>query len=126
MIDMPNAGFALMQTCGDEPIHGDTLGAQLVDLGGGSYVARLTWIAAVDETMGELDVARYVIYRQSLPITTDWGDPYLSLPAGLSTYTFDDAGVAYGETYQYALAAQDCTPLLSPLETSGLVVVPTS
>lgn len=126
MIDMPNAGFSLMQTCGDEPIQGDTLGAEIVDLGGGNYVSRLTWIAAVDETMGERDVARYVIYRQSLPITTDWGDPYLSLPAGLSDYTYDDGGIANGETYQYAVSAQDCTPMLSPLVTSNLVLVPTS
>lgn len=126
MIDMPNAGFSLMQTCGDEPIHGDTLGAEIIDLGGGAYASRLTWIAAIDETAGELDVARYVIYRQATPVSTDWGDPYLSIPAGLATYSYDDGLVALGETYQYALAAQDCTPMLSTLEMSGLVMVPTS
>jgi hypothetical protein len=124
LIDMPNAGFSLMQTCGDEPIMGDTLGAELVDQGGGSYVARLTWNAAVDEVGGENDVARYVIYRQSLPIGPTWGDPFLSIPAGLPDYLYDDPTVVSLETYQYALAAQDCTPLLSPLEQSGLVIVP--
>ena len=123
MIDMPNAGFTLMQTCGDEPIMGDTLGASIVDLGGGDYVARLIWNAAVDETAGEQDVARYVIYKQATPIGTDWGDPYLSIPAGLPDYTFDDGLITNGMTYQYALSAQDCTPMLSPLETSPLVVV---
>jgi prepilin-type N-terminal cleavage/methylation domain-containing protein len=126
MIDMPNAGITLMQTCGDEPIQGSALGATLVDLGGGNYVSRLSWTAAVDETAGELDVARYVIYRQRTPIGTDWGDPYLSIPAGLANYTYDDGLIAYSETYQYALSAQDCTPMLSPLETSPLVVVPAS
>lgn len=124
MIDMPNAGFSLMQTCGDEPILSASFNATLVDLGGGDYVARLTWVAAVDEVAGELDVARYVIYRQKLPLSTDWGDPYLSIPAGLANYTYDDGLIASGETYEYALAAQDCTPLLSSLETSPLVVVP--
>jgi prepilin-type N-terminal cleavage/methylation domain-containing protein len=124
MIDMPNAGFSLMQTCGDEPIMGDTLGAALVDLGGGNYAARLTWNAAVDETSGEQDVARYVIYRQTLPIGTDWGDPFLSIPAGLPNYQHDDQTVQSGQTYEYAIAAQDCTPMLSSLEESGLVVVP--
>jgi len=124
MIDMPNAGVSLMQTCGDEPIMGDTLGAALVDLGGGDYVARLTWPAAVDEVGGERDVARYVIYRQTVPIGAVWGDPFLSIPAGLASYQYDDGTIVSGNVYQYAMAAQDCTPLLSPLEQSGLVVVP--
>lgn len=124
MIAMPNAGFELLQTCGDEPILGDSLGAALVDMGGGSYVSRLTWTAAIDETAGELDVARYVIYRQALPVTSDWGDPYRSVPAGLPNYQFDDSGVVSGETYVYALAAQDCTPMLSSLELSGPVIIP--
>lgn len=124
LIAMPNAGYELLQTCGDEPIMGDTLGAQLVDLGGGSYVARLTWNAAVDETAGEQDVARYVIYRQTLPITSDWGDPYLSIPAGLASYQYDDPGITSGGMYMYALAAQDCTPMLSTLEQSPPVIVP--
>lgn len=124
MISMPNAGFSLLQTCGDEPILGDTLGAQLVDLGGGDYVSRLTWNAAVDETAGELDVARYVIYRQALPMTSDWGDPYLSIPAGFPSYQYDDPGITSGNTYVYAIAAQDCTPMLSTLELSSAVIVP--
>lgn len=123
-IAMPNAGFSLLQTCGDEPILGDTLGAQLVTLGSGSLAARLTWNAAVDETAGELDVARYVVYRQATPVTSDWGDPYLSIPAGLASYQYDDPGITSGETYVYAIAAQDCTPMLSSLELSPAVVVP--
>jgi prepilin-type N-terminal cleavage/methylation domain-containing protein len=126
VIDMPNAGFTLLPTCGHEPIMGGGLGAQLVDLGSGDYVARLAWSAAVDETAGERDVARYVVYRQAVPVGSDWGDPYVSIPAGLATYSFDDRMVALGATYQYALAAQDCTPALSSLETSPLVVVPAS
>lgn len=124
MITMPNAGFSLLQTCGDEPILGDTLGAQLEVLGGGLYAARLTWNAAVDETGGERDVARYVIYRQTLPLSPDWGDPYLSIPAGLASYQYDDPGLSSGETYLYAIAAQDCTPMLSTLEVSPPVIVP--
>jgi prepilin-type N-terminal cleavage/methylation domain-containing protein len=124
MIALPNAGFELLRTCGDEPVLGGTLGATIVDLGGGVFAIRLTWTAAVDETTGEQDVARYVIYRQSTPITTDWGDPYLSIPAGFPTYQQDDPSVASGSTYQYAIAAQDCTPMLSTLAQSPLVTVP--
>lgn len=123
LIAMPNAGFELLQTCGDEPIMGDTLGATAVDLGG-YYGVRLIWNAAVDESAGERDVARYVIYRQTTPVTSDWGDPYLSIPAGLASYQYDDVAVVSGQTYAYALAAQDCTPMLSTLEQSPLVIVP--
>jgi hypothetical protein len=124
MIALPNAGFELLRTCGDEPILGGTLGAAVVDLGGGVWAVRLTWNAATDETSGERDVARYVIYRQATPITTDWGDPYLSIPAGFASYQQDDAAVASGFTYQYAIAAQDCTPMLSTLVQSTLVTIP--
>lgn len=124
LIAMPNAGYELLRTCGDEPIMGTSLGATPIDLGGGNYAARLTWAAAVDETAGELDVARYVLYRQALPITSDWGDPYLSIPAGLANYQYDDPAVTSGVSYVYAIAAQDCTPLLSTLEQSPTVIVP--
>ena len=121
---MPNSGSTLLQTCGDEPMLGDTLGAAIEPDSVGGYVARLTWNAAIDETAGERDVSRYVIYRQSLPMSPDWGDPYLSIPAGLLTYQYDDQAIVSGESYIYALAAQDCTPMLSTLEQSGFVIVP--
>ena len=124
LIAMPNAGFERLRTCGDEPIMGTALSATAVDVGGGVYVVRLAWNAAIDETTGELDVARYVLYRQALPITSDWGDPYLSIPAGLTSYQYDDPSVTSGFSYMYAVAAQDCTPMLSTLEQSPLVVVP--
>jgi hypothetical protein len=124
MIALPNAGFELLKTCGDEPILGGAVGAAVVDLGGGVFAVRLTWNAAVDELGGETDVARYVIYRQATPITTNWGDPLLSIPAGFPTYQQDDPGVTSGVTYRYALSAQDCTPMLSTLVLSPLVTLP--
>jgi prepilin-type N-terminal cleavage/methylation domain-containing protein len=124
MIALPNAGFELLRTCGDEPILGGALGAAVVDLGGGVWAVRLTWNAATDETAGERDVARYVIYRQATPITADWGDPYMSIPAGFATYQQDDPGVAPATTYRYAISAQDCTPMLSTLVQSPLVTIP--
>ena len=56
---------------------------------------------------------RYVIYRRGVPNTGLWGDPMLSIPAGLDTYQYDDATVEVDSTYQYVHAAQDCTPSLS-------------
>ena len=114
VIDLPNAGFRIVGTCGDEPILGGTLALQIVAPSGTDLV-RLTWSPAVDETSGEKDVMRYVLYRRGVPNTGNWGDPFLSIPAGAGSYTYDDATVLQDSTYQYAHAAQDCTPTLSPL-----------
>ncbi|GMV04548.1 MAG: hypothetical protein AMXMBFR53_08280 [Gemmatimonadota bacterium] len=124
VIAFPNSGLGTFSTCGDEPILGTGLGRALVDMGGGKWGVRLTWAPATDETGGEQDVARYVIYRQENIIGSDWGDPYLSVPAGQTAYEFLDEAVASGRTYQYALSAQDCTPTLSELAPSALVIVP--
>jgi len=122
-IEMPNAGFTLMQTCGDAPIFGQLLTATLVNLGG-AFEVQLSWPAATDETAGERDVARYVIYRQSWPLATNWGDPYASIPAGLANYSYTDAAVTPLTTYRYAISAQDCTPMQSTLAQSIDIVVP--
>ena len=86
----------------------------------------LRWNAAVDETAGERDVTRYVIFRR-LSSDLTWGDPYLSLPpAGTATYLYTDpaATLASGQTYVYGLAAQDCTPTNSSLTQSVPVNIP--
>ncbi len=112
VIDLPNAGFGIVGTCGDEPLLGNDLQVVVIGGGGSPYV-RLTWAPAIDETSGETDVIRYVIYRRGVPNTGLWGDPMLSIPAGLDTYQYDDATVEVDSTYQYVHAAQDCTPSLS-------------
>lgn len=124
IITFPNAGLGTFSTCGDEPILGSSLTATVVNQGGGDWAVTLGWSPATDETQGEQDVVRYVIYRQEGTIGSDWGDPYLSIPAGQTTYTYTDQAVESGETYQYALAAQDCTPSLSTLQNSSIVVIP--
>ena len=52
-----------------------------------------------------------------------WGSPYRSIPAGRNTYVFSDEDVTVGQTYQYMLAAQDCTPALSTTATTTVSVV---
>lgn len=118
---MPNSGLASKRTCGDEPILGAALSAQLVDLGGQKQV-ELKWAPAVDENAGEKDVVRYVIWRR-LQAIPDWGEPYLSIPAGSPQYVYDDAAVTTDSTYLYALAGQDCTPSQSALSTAGPIKV---
>ncbi len=123
LLALPNAGLANRRTCGDAPIYGSALLAVQGLDASGSPVVTLTWAASVDEASGEEDIARYVLWRRLAGAGT-WGDPYLSIPAGLTTYTYADAAVTSGDTYEYALAAQDCTPSLSSLATSGQVTIP--
>lgn len=125
VITFPNAGLGTFTTCGSEPILGQPLTAVAVDRGGGEWAINLLWLPATDEGGGERDVARYVIYRQEGTFTSDWGDPYLSIPAGEAAYTYSDQAVEVGDLYRYALAAQDCTPSLSnDLAVTPIISVP--
>ncbi|HKI95701.1 MAG TPA: type II secretion system protein [Gemmatimonadales bacterium] len=123
MVDIPNALMATRKTCGDPPIFASALSAVSDTLAGGAPVIDLTWSAAVDETGGEKDVVRYVMYRRKTSEST-WGDPYLSIPAGNSSYAYSDAAVLPDTSYIYAVAAQDCTPSLSALSVSTTVTAP--
>ena len=115
VIDLPSAGFSVVGTCGDEPILGSPLAVQVVSPEDETPFVRLDWLPATDESVGEEDVIRYVLYRRAVSNNGEWGDPFLSIPAGAASYTYDDATVQTGSTYEYAHAAQDCTPSLSPL-----------
>lgn len=121
-IPLLNAGIKKLVSCGDTPIFGQTVTATAVDVGGVPRVD-VAWAGATDEIAGEMDVIRYVIWRRGLGVA-DWGDPLASLPSGSAPYLFIDADVAAGQQYQYAVAAQDCTPSLSPRATSNLVTIP--
>lgn len=123
LVRLPNAGLAVKRTCGDEPLLGTGLVASVASGSGGVWMVNLTWGAAIDETGGEGDVVSYVIWRRRQS-ESDWGDPYLNIPAGAGPYIYQDAAVVSGETYVYALAAQDCTPLLSRLAISNPVTIP--
>ncbi len=123
-IRLPNAGLTALQTCGDEPLLNSPLHARPVEVeSNGSWAVELEWNRATDEAGGERDVLRYVIWRRT-PLDLDWGDAYLSIAAGQTSYSFEDTRVESGQSYRYALAAQDCTPSLSALTTSDWVTVP--
>ncbi len=119
-VGLPNVGLVRLQQCGDAPLYTGSLSASW---SGANSGVTLTFPASVDDLTGEQDVVRYVVWRK-LSSATDWGDPYLSIPAGSASYTYLDQNVASGSTYLYAIAAQDCTPRLSSQLTSGSVSVP--
>jgi prepilin-type N-terminal cleavage/methylation domain-containing protein len=122
VIWLPNAGQAQVRVCGDEPMFGSLVTANVMDEEG-VPVIEVTWFPAVDETGGEEDIVRYVVWKR-LAGESSWGDPYLSVPAGseASSYSHIDRDVQSGQAYEYAVAAQDCTPTLSPLVIAGPVL----
>lgn len=119
LIRMPNAGQAQLRTCGEPPVFGSSIAAVQRAT---EPVVDLTWSQSVDEATGEQDVVRYAIYRR-VGISGPWNEPVFSVPAGNAGYIYSDEAVEVGEVYQYAVAAQDCTPALSPLRVSASVTV---
>jgi prepilin-type N-terminal cleavage/methylation domain-containing protein len=122
MVPMPNtAKPRLRRICGRTPIFGNSLTATYLN---SPQRIRLNWGAATDQSGGERDVIRYVVWRR-LVGATDWGDPHLTVGATTNaTYQTIDAGVTAGQSYEYAIAAQDCTPNVSALTTSNSVTIP--
>jgi prepilin-type N-terminal cleavage/methylation domain-containing protein len=122
LLDFPNAGIAVLSTCGDAPLLGAVgFNAAVITLPGGPAV-RLRWTPASDETGGERDVQRYVVWRK-LP-TEGWVEPFASIPAGSANYEIIDLNVVPATTYNYAVAAQDCTPNNSVLSSTASATIP--
>ncbi len=118
-IRLLNAGLVKHSACGEPPVGSGTLTATPE---AGPRV-ELTWDAAVDEAAGEKDVERYALYRRLFG-ATDWGEPFASVAAGLTTYSYVDNAVTSGEQWEYGLVAQDCTPANSSLVAAGPVLIP--
>jgi hypothetical protein len=123
IVPLPNVGLEDERSCGTPPVPGPGISASLGRAPTGERVVELTWTRARDEAEGERDVVRYVIWRRQ-PGITDWGTPYLSVPAGMERYRYADGDVLGGASYQYALAAQDCTPAVSPRIATAIITVP--
>jgi type II secretory pathway pseudopilin PulG len=123
VIRLANAGAASLQSCGEPPVSGAAMSATPFISADGSPMVRLRWSAGPDDSGGERDVLRYVIWRR-LSGAGDWGDPYVSVSSGLGVYEYTDEAVAFGARYDYAVASQDCTPSLSALAATLNVQVP--
>jgi len=120
-IRIPNAGLTKQRSCGDQPIFAKAVTATFTGTSASPKIT-LAWLPATDETAGEKDVEKYVIYRRTSAGTFD--DALQSIPAGQSSYTFNDAAVLNDSTYVYQVTALDCTPLESLPSTAAPVAVP--
>jgi len=123
-VPLPNVGTTPLVSCGNAPILGTALSANWVINPGPDTVMVLTWSQATDEVTGEKDVRAYVVWRRAHG-ATDWGDPIATVPAGSTTPSWTDpTAQPIAPGYDYALAAQDCTPSLSTLATASPPVSP--
>lgn len=124
-IHLMNAGLLHHTTCGERPIAPTSVVATVTPAGGAvsQTFVTVTWAKSVDDGAGEKDVERYAIYRR-LSSTTAFDEPIASVPGGASTYSFVDSDVLSGQSWIYAVAAQDCTPSSSPVAQSSVTVIP--
>lgn len=113
-----NAGMLHSTVCGTAPIAPTGFTATYV--AGPPAQVTLAWNASLDQAAGEKDVERYLIYRRAAG-DPDWHDAVTSVAASSATYTFADGDPPSG-TWQYGLAAQDCSPANSPIVTAAVTV----
>jgi type II secretory pathway pseudopilin PulG len=121
VVSLPNNGLAQLRDCGSTPLlNGNFLA--LPNLAGNPPSVTLQWDASFDEAAGETDINQYNLYRREVAGPA-FGSAWQTIPAGQpSPYVFVDDGVDVGVQYQYAVGAQDCTPLESVRLVSGVVV----
>lgn len=120
-IPLPNMGLRQLKVCGSEPILSQALVA-VPDPTPGVYNVRLSWLPAFDESSGERDVVRYVLWRRKP--ADPWPDPLTSIAAGQANYLYIDQNLDPNTTYQYRLAAQDCSPKLSTPTITTVLTLP--
>jgi prepilin-type N-terminal cleavage/methylation domain-containing protein len=120
-IRLLNSGLTRFSSCGEPPLGAAIAAAQGIDASGQRFV-RLLWVPSVDETGGERDVERYALFKRPAG-STDWGEPFTSIPAGLANYSFDDFAVSPLESWEYGLISQDCTPASSSISSIGPIVI---
>jgi len=123
-VALKNAGLVRNAACGDPPKLGVTPRAEVSSADPPSVA--VSWLPALDERSGEMDVRQYTLYRcelgEALP------RPLASLPPNpdLTDYTYIDTDVGAGVSYVYLLGATDCTPSQSELAPSAPITVPST
>lgn len=121
VIHLMNAGLIRRSTCGQPPL--GVSATATPSAAGDPPAVTITWSHSTDDGGGEKDVERYAIYRRLSSVTT-FDEPFASLPAGQSNYSFIDSDVLSGQSWIYGVAAMDCTPSASPIGSTGAVAIP--
>jgi hypothetical protein len=114
MIQVPNNGLPSPNVCGRSPF-APTAVAATPDTVPGSGLIFLGWQRSPDHGGGEFDVRQYVLFQRD-DTATVWLDPLMMVKADTTTvYSIPIAGLVPGSAYDFAVAAQDCTPAESSL-----------
>jgi len=123
----PNMEDRQIPVCGNNPVD---MSPPVVTPDPDGISADITFTADPDETGGERDIVNYTLWRRPVG-ATDWGPPFITIPAGNPpSYFYHDATVPQDTTgatisWQYAVAAEDCTPNYSnPVVSVGSVPIP--
>jgi prepilin-type N-terminal cleavage/methylation domain-containing protein len=121
-IRLMNSGLLKRSSCGQPPYGPGTPVAVSSVAAAPVKTVTLTWPSSSDDPGGEKDIERYAIFRR-LSTEAAFADPIASIPASLkSTYSFTDGQVTPNVTYVYGVAAQDCTPMMSPVSSATVAV----
>lgn len=113
-IQVPNNGLPSPNVCGRAPLS-PTAFAATPDPTPGSGIVQLSWSRSPDHLAGEYDVRQYVLYQRD-DTATVWRDPLMMVVADTTTnFSVPLAGLIPGNAYDFAVAAQDCTPSMSTL-----------
>lgn len=124
MIQVPNNGLPSPNVCGRSPFPPASFTAY-PNVTPGSGIVYFRWNRSVDHGGGEFDVRQYVIWRRD-DTATVWTDPLIMVKAD-TTIVYDSVAVGghtSGSAYDYAIAAQDCTPSVSTMLTVNSLVAP--
>lgn len=111
-VKLRNAFKLLPLTCAAVPATPDSVGVTVETAPAGAKLdVRLDWTAVAGDSTAPRDVRQYILYRRLNGATT-W-TPIGSKPArGARTYRYLDFAVPVAAgTYQYGLAARDCSGL---------------
>lgn len=116
---LANIGLAQRGSCGDAPLNPGVPTVTMVTIAGVTRV-QMTWTASADETGGEKDVERYVVYRRING--NAWDAPTDQVGGSKSAnYMWEDFDIQPGVTFEYGVVAQDCSPANSSMRVSGAI-----
>ncbi len=117
--NMPNVGLSQRSACGDIPLNPGTPSTTVVLVGGVTERVQVTFGKSNDETAGENDVERYAVFRRL--VGDPWGEAIAVVGKSGGPYMWEDFDIQLGNSFQYGVAAQDCSPANSTMMTSSAI-----
>ncbi|MBI1809010.1 MAG: hypothetical protein HYR75_03870 [Gemmatimonadetes bacterium] len=120
-----NAGMLRQQSCGSAPLPPGTVTVTQGYDSTGTIVTsvQVSWLASLEETAGEQDVAVYTVQRLKAG-NTDWEVLGNVVAQRHASYTFTDNHPVGASTWTYGVVAYDCTPSSSTIKQAAAITNP--